>query len=103
MNSTPKTNKPSFLKICAWNANGITNKIPELREFLARLKIDIALINETHLKPSLRANVANYRCYRSDRLTGAAGGTPIYIKNNIPHHILPTPDSMELEVSVINI
>ena len=96
-------NKPKYLNIVAWNANGIRLKLQEFREFLARTKIDVALINETHLKPSHRANVPNYVVYRNDRLNGRAGGTAIYIKKSIPHGELLIPDEMSLEMSLIQI
>ena len=98
---TPTKNNPSFLKIVAWNANSIGNKLQELREFLPRFRVDVALISETHLKPSHRSNIANYKCYRNDRLTGRGGGTAIYIKTNIDHYLLPTPPNLELEATPI--
>ena len=67
-------NKPKFLRVVAWNANSINPKLQEFKEFLARFKVDVALISETHLKPCHRANIANYSSYRNDRLTGRGGG-----------------------------
>ena len=91
------------MKIIAWNANSIRNKLQELREFLPRFQVDVALICETYLKPSHRANIANYICYRNDRLTGKGGGTAIYIKSTIDHYLLPTPPDLEMEITSIMI
>ena len=93
--------KPSFLRLVAWNANSIVSKIQELREFLIRFRVDVALIGETHLKTNHRANIANYKCYRNDRLTGRGGGTAVYIKSNIDHHVLPTPPDLTLEITPV--
>ncbi|GFW91855.1 hypothetical protein TNCV_4080151 [Trichonephila clavipes] len=64
---------------------------------------DIILIQETHLRPSHSFNIANYRCYRNDRITEdrAAGGTLILIKNNIKHYHLPTPALQAIEATIV--
>ena len=94
---------PSFLKIIAWNANGIPNKILEFRDFLAREKVDVALISETHLKPNRQVKVPNFDCYRTDRLNGRAGGTAIYIKNSIKHEEVVLPTDLEIECTCVKI
>ena len=96
-------NKPKFLRVVAWNANSINSKLQEFKEFLARFKVDVALISETHLKPCHRANIANYSSYRNDRLTGRGGGTAIYIKHNIDHVELPLSDILNIEISAVQI
>ena len=97
---TPPKKKPSFLRIIAWNANGLSNKLQEFREFVTRFQVDVALVSETHLKPSHRANVANFKCHRNDRLTGRGGGTAIYVKNNLDHYEVPLP-VLEIETTAI--
>lgn len=54
------------------------------REFLARIKPVVLLINESHLRPHNRVRLPNYVLYRADspvRLSQrAAGGTAIAVK-----------------------
>ena len=101
--STPIKTNPKHLRILAWNANGVRAKILELRELLCRLKIDIALISESHLKPNQRVSVPNYLQYRTDRLDGRGGGTAIFIKKNINHAEIPIPDNINIETTLIKI
>lgn len=71
------------IKICSWNANGVRNKINEMKEFLDRLDIDILMINETKLTKDIKLKIRNYNCIRKDR-DNAAGGVAMLIKNSIP-------------------
>ncbi|GFW14325.1 probable RNA-directed DNA polymerase from transposon X-element [Trichonephila clavipes] len=77
------------LSLCSWNANGILNKIIEFKLFEEKYDPDILLVQETHLRPTHNINIKNYICYRNDRITNgpATGGTLIFIKNSIPHHL----------------
>ncbi|GFU76628.1 probable RNA-directed DNA polymerase from transposon BS [Trichonephila clavipes] len=56
------------LKLCSWNANGILNKISEFKIFVEKHSPDLALIQETHLRPHHNINIPNYNCYRNDRI-----------------------------------
>lgn len=72
------------LRIMHWNANGIRNKISELKNILSQLKVDIILINETKLKSSTKFYVSGYRCIRKERDNdGNGGGVAILIKDDI--------------------
>ncbi|GFX15121.1 uncharacterized protein TNCV_2480351 [Trichonephila clavipes] len=81
------------LNLCSWNANGILNKIMELKIFVEKYSPDLILMQETHLRPKHNINIPNYIYYRNDRNTdeNAYGGTLILIRRNIPHYNLPTP------------
>ncbi|UYV80015.1 hypothetical protein LAZ67_18001422, partial [Cordylochernes scorpioides] len=68
-------------KIIAWNCNGIRSGKEELLHFLEVNSIDIALLSETHLKPSIDLKFRNYQTIRTDRITGKSGGTAIIIKS----------------------
>ena len=83
--------------------NGIHAKIAEFRDFLIREKVDVALLCETHLKPCKSANVANYSCYRTDRLNGRGGGTAIYIKRSIDHHQVSNLVDPIIEATIVKI
>ncbi len=75
---TPLTTIPYFpampgtspLRILQWNANGLRTKLHELLLFLLALRIQVALVQETHLDPSVDINSAcsfGYQVYRKDR------------------------------------
>ncbi|UYV71775.1 hypothetical protein LAZ67_9000338 [Cordylochernes scorpioides] len=53
----------------------------ELLHFLEDNSIDIALLSETHLKPSIDLKFRNYQTIRTDRITGKGGGTAIILKS----------------------
>lgn len=76
-------------KILYWNCQGIRNKQPELRQLSQQLKIQIILLNETHLNEKFQLNLPNFHTYRTDRprsLTGiSAGGTAVLIHRSISH------------------
>lgn len=87
----------NYIKVVFWNANMILNKLEELKAYLLEEDIDIALINETHLRPSIRITVPNYNCYRRDRLITKGGGVAVLIKRNLPHEPLPEIKEGRLE------
>ncbi|GFU03863.1 probable RNA-directed DNA polymerase from transposon X-element [Trichonephila clavipes] len=91
------------LKLCSWNANGILNKISEFKIFVEKHSPDLALIQETHLRPHHNINIPNYNCYRNDRIGDgiARGGTLILVKKNISHHNIPTPTLNHIEATVV--
>jgi hypothetical protein len=49
------------LKVLAFNANGIGRQRYELSKQLQELRIDVALLSETHLKPYEKFFIPNYR------------------------------------------
>ena len=58
------------LRILQWNCNGIRPKGERLKEFLSREKIDIAVIQETHLKPHHSFTLGpDFVIHRKDRST----------------------------------
>ncbi|XP_047103324.1 uncharacterized protein LOC124722166 [Schistocerca piceifrons] len=61
-----------------------------IRQFLRDEAVDICLINETHLTPGVDVRAANYSSYRTDRLA-AAGGTAVYVRNGVRHHVIQLP------------
>ncbi|GFV68770.1 hypothetical protein TNCV_694381 [Trichonephila clavipes] len=76
------------LSLCSWNANGLLSKINEFKLFVEKYSPDIILVQETKLRPMHNIRIANYTCYRNDRVAdglAAGGGTLILIKNSINH------------------
>lgn len=77
------------LKICLWNANGLSQHKLELKTFLINQNIDIMLISETHFTNKNNFKVAGYTIYDTKHPDGKAhGGTAILIKNRLKHHEL---------------
>lgn len=91
--------RSSSLNLCQWNANGITNKKEELLHFLEEHRIDVLLLSETHLKPSLQLKFRNYNVIRNDRPGRNGGGTAMLIKKNISYEELPTTQNVNLEIT----
>lgn len=74
------------LKICHWNANGISQHKNELKLFLNGNSIDMMLISETHLTQKNCFRIDGYKFYDTKHPGGKArGGTAILIKNRIKH------------------
>lgn len=91
--------------IVSWNADGLTNqsKLYEFKLFLLYHNIEIALVQETHLKNHNYANLnmANYILYHTTRENGSKGGTAILVKRNIDHVHLTPPLLENLELTAI--
>ncbi|GFV24461.1 probable RNA-directed DNA polymerase from transposon X-element [Trichonephila clavipes] len=94
------------LSLCSWNAKGILSKINEFKLFVEKYSPDIILIQETKLRPIHNIRVANYTCYRNDRIAeghAVGGGTLIMIKNSINHFNTQTPQLQYTEATIVTI
>jgi hypothetical protein len=78
----------SRLNVLTWNANSILRKRLEFFDFLLENSIDIALLNETHLKPGTGFSHPDYRCYRLDRVGRSKGGVAVMVRHDLPHTLL---------------
>lgn len=86
-----------------FNANGFKPQADLVRDFLVRHQIDIFLVQETFLKPSVRApRFANYVAVRNDRST-AKGGTLIYYRRALHCSPLDPPSLTNIECSVLRV
>ncbi|RZC40463.1 RVT 1 and/or Exo endo phos domain containing protein [Asbolus verrucosus] len=89
------------INIATWNANGLTNKMGHVINFINTNNIDLMLINETKLKNSDNIKCRGYTIHRKDRPGNVrAGGVAIFIKNNIPAKILKSAKSKIENISV---
>ena len=93
-----------------WNANGILNKKMELKDFLQRRDVHVALIQETKLQASSKTpTFPGYTSLRRDRTGGAGGGLLTLISKNVPftnitEQIIATlPQDTTLEIQSIKI
>jgi hypothetical protein len=89
--------------ILFWNARGIRNKKTEFFNYLEANNIAIALINETHLHPSMKFKCPNYYTYRTDRHDRPGGGTAILIKKEIKHSEILLPKLQHMEATAIQL
>jgi exonuclease III len=76
------------LNIITWNANSVQPKKLKFSDFLLENSIDIALINETHLKPGTRFSHPNYVYYRLDRVGRPKSGVAVMARHDLPHTLL---------------
>lgn len=81
-------NDSNPIKIIAWNCRGIRNKQIELFNFLAKEKVDVALLSETWLAHNVKFKHPNFCVYRNDRPEGRGGGVAIVIRKNIKHECI---------------
>lgn len=93
------------LKIVTWNANGILNKLDQLKLFLFKHKVDIMLINESKLIKTDGLRIKNYSILRSDRNSNdnvRGGGVLILIKNNVPYKKINSPKT-DIENTILKL
>lgn len=93
------------LKIAFWNAQSINNNTKKisLESFLETDKIDILLLAETFLKPTISFQINNFTIYRNDRKNAGHGGVAVAIRSSIPHKILPPMNTQHIETITIEI
>lgn len=89
-----------MLRLVHWNANGLHDQGNEFRDYIQAEDLDIMCVNETHLKEPRAVKVANYKCYRNDRV-GPGGGTAIYVRSGLSHYVLPVPPLTCIEATAI--
>ena len=66
-----------------WNAEGVYNKKVALAEQLQQENIDIACLQETHLKGQQRLNIRGFQVFKHNREGRTKGGAAILVKNSI--------------------
>ena len=58
------------LRILQWNCNGIRPKASRLREYMEQERVDVALIQETHLNPHHGFTMGpDFQVFRKDRIS----------------------------------
>ncbi|KAK9869117.1 hypothetical protein WA026_002875 [Henosepilachna vigintioctopunctata] len=98
-----QTYRPKSLHVAFWNANGLREKRAELQKFAARNEIDVILVNETHLRAADTEKIRNFVSYRNDRQDRRGGGTAIYVKSHLDHHVALTGDLVNMEATTVEI
>ena len=83
------------LNILQVNVRGIRKKRGELKNFLERNKIHVALIQETMLGPSSTFDITNYDIHRTDG-KNFKHGSAILIKSSIKHELITRHQSSQV-------
>ena len=79
-----ETSTSRGINILQWNAEGVYKKKIALTEKLHKENIDVACLQETHLKDNQRFAMRGYQVFWHDREGRAKGGVAILVKNTIP-------------------
>ena len=91
-----------FLRIMAWNANGLNNHLNELQIVLDTEKIDICLSSETHLVTQSKSK--NYKSYHTVNPDNCArGGSAIIIRNSIDHYEEEKISSLKFQTTTVTV
>ena len=92
------------LKIITWNANGLSQSIPELEIYLHSEKIDICLIAETHFTKQSFVKIRGYCCYNAIHpAERARGGATIIIRENFKHYEDTNIESEEMQIASVTV
>lgn len=100
--------KPRGVSLVSFNARSLRAQIHELRVFTQSREIDVLLLQETWLKPSIvkGLSIRGYALVRNDRTPLPArpsGGTAIYYKKALHCTPIPTPALTSMEATVIRL
>ena len=98
-----KTSIESNVNIMQWNAEGASNKKIALAERLHQEEIDVACLQETHLKATQRFSMRGYQVFRQDREGRSKGGVAILVKNSIPAQEFCVNTNNQAEIHGVNI
>ena len=95
------------LRLVNWNGRSVHSKQVEFFDFVGRYNIDIAVVTETWLRPSISFNHPNFHCIRLDRPVNdevdRGGGVLIAIRKDLKYsHLSVTTKVIEAAgISVI--
>ena len=102
-NGSARSTSGHLVNILHWNAEGIQNKKAALSERLKQQDIDIACIQETHLKENIRLNIRGYQIIRQDRNDRIKGGIMILVKNCIPYQDFSVETDSQAEIQKVKV
>lgn len=91
------------LKILYWNARSVQNKILETFDYLVDHNVDVAIFQETNLKPKHSFSHNDFKCYRLDRLDRTCGGVAIAVRNSHCHSLMPSLNTKIIETIGVSI
>ena len=71
------------IKVCHWNAEGVSNKTAELTKFLHDNEVSVCCIQETHLQADKPLKIRGYKSIRNDRQGRKKGGVATLVRSNL--------------------
>ena len=71
------------IKVCHWNAEGVSNKTAELTKFLHDSYVSVCCIQETHLQADKPLKIRGYKSIRNDRQGRKKGGVATLVRSNL--------------------
>jgi hypothetical protein len=102
MEARPRRTRGKALRLACWNADSLRGGKLVLEQFLSENRVDICLLNETHLEAERAPIFANYVCHRMDRPT-LGGGTAILVHKGIDYYAVPVSRLQHLEATAIHL
>jgi hypothetical protein len=82
---------PSSLKVCHVNAQSLPAHIDEFKLLFTSVSVDVILVSESWLKPSLLSEhfeLPGFTLLRNDRLGKAGGGVAAYIRSELSARLI---------------
>lgn len=74
LKSNNKYNKMDILKIAIWNANGLLQRLQELKVFINTNKVNVLLISEIHFTVKSFIKIPFYNVYSTKHPSGRGYG-----------------------------
>ena len=91
------------INILQLNAEGVYKEKIALTEKLHKENIDVACLQETHLKENQRFTMRGFQVFWHDREGRAKGGVAILVKNTIPAHDFTVSTNNQAEIHGVSI
>ena len=94
----------TLIKICIWNANGVSQHKLEISNYLYTNHIDMLLISETHLTDKHNFHIQGYNFYKSNHAGGKShDGAGIRIRSRIKHEALDIDSTAHIQAASISV
>lgn len=96
----------SSVGVLSWNANGLANRVNQLRELVERSPVDLILVQEVIVTSSRRFMIANYNLFFTPRPIynhRVAGDSAIYVHRRLVHSHILSLDLSVIENTIVKI
>lgn len=91
------------ITVLQWNIRSLSRNIADLIFILSKCEADVILLSETWLKPNQIFSLPGYNLFRSDRRDKNGGGTAIAVHTHLSAVQLPTPSSVPIESTGVQV
>lgn len=93
----------THLKVVSWNADGLSNKVSELKYFLTNNNVDIMFIDELKFQQGQVINVRGYVSYIKLRPNSRFGGVGVLVRDCLPHVITKNNSLSSIEHIILTL